>query len=134
MSVDQIAMSQTIAERLKRRLARLSQDLEPDEVPPAEAAQHQCLEKLAAAADSTPPGRVFPFPHIGTAGEGDLSCEWRANERIILLLIAPSGDMAMHQMEMAAGQVSVWQTVSQPTPEDVLAAVEWLAETDPSAR
>src|SRR5947209_7759546 len=88
----------TVRERIERRLKYLSDELEPEEMPPSEAAKRSCTRLLADTAARMPVVDRFPFPHISTSGEGDLSCEWARETYVIIALISPRGATAIHEM------------------------------------
>ena len=118
----------TVRERAERRLEYLSQDLEPDEMPPPEAAKRACIRMLTAAAATMPVGQPFPFPHISTGGEGDLTCEWARDRCVVVALISPQGVAALHEMKVEAGRVTSHRTTANVQANDVGAALErWLS-------
>jgi hypothetical protein len=123
----------SVAERAARRLEILSQDLEFGEIAPTAEAGRTCRDYLAAAASGMRLVPSFPFPHISTGGEGDLSCEWRGSERSLIALISPSGEMAIHRATIKDGRTLSSEVVPGATIEDLRAAVEWFtAESTPA--
>jgi hypothetical protein len=121
-----------VGDRVRRRLERLSHDVEEDEVAPTEPAQRACQEYLTAAALGMPPGQDFPFPHISTAGEGDLSCEWRLADKVVLAMISPDGVLALHVLGLSEGLVAAQQTVPNPTPKDLHSALRRFPASRPA--
>jgi hypothetical protein len=122
-----------LGEYLRKRLARLLQDIEEDEVPPSDEAQHACLDRLASAAARFETGSRFPFPHVGTSGEGDLTCEWQGDRRVVLFSISPQGKTALHRIVMSDTRVTDRETLLEPSPEALVTALKWFQGTDPSA-
>jgi hypothetical protein len=116
----------TLTERLRDRLARLVGDLEEGELPPTEAATGRCTEMLLEAADRMSAGRRLPFPHFSSGGQGDLSCEWRVEDRIVLLFISARGDTCLYQMTLGGAHVATRSTIESPSVEEIVAALEWL--------
>jgi hypothetical protein len=136
MAIPHLAFSplaDRIRERVSQRLARLCADLEEGELCPSDAAQQECLEKLVAAAALTSPVDDFPFPHLDTGGEGDLSCEWQGEQRVVWFLIAPRGDSALHRVEMQDGRVASRETTPIPTADQIRAAIEWFMKAESSS-
>jgi len=118
--------SSPLAKRLRDRLARLSGDLEEGEMPPTEAAVQKCEETLVAAADHLPTDRPFPFPHLTTAGVGDLSCEWRKDDRLVLLFISAQGEACLYRVTLAGTQVVTREPIAPASADELLIAIEWL--------
>jgi len=110
-----------VLERLHRRFARLSRDVDEDEVPPTRAAQSACEGVLASLSMRLPAG--FPFPHVSTAGQGDLFCEWRGERATVLVFISSSGTVALHRIGTRSGQR---QATPSATPDEVAEAIEWF--------
>jgi hypothetical protein len=69
---------------------------------------------------------------VGTSGEGDLTCEWQGDERVVLLAISPQGEAALHRIDMCDARVTNRETLLDPSPEALVAAIAWFQETDPS--
>src|SRR5690348_15616272 len=91
----------SLHERLRSRLVCLVEDLEDGEIPPTDLATERCRAILMAAAERLPPGRTLSFPHLATAGEGDLSCEWRRFEKRVLLFISALGESTLYLLTLA---------------------------------
>src|SRR5688572_11605651 len=94
-----------VAARIRQRMAHLSADLEEDEIAPSEAAQRACQSHLTELAARLSSGAGLSLPHISTSGQGDLSCEWRDREKVLVALFSPAGAMSLHAMELIDGRV-----------------------------
>jgi hypothetical protein len=132
MAIENLSVIQALAERAKNRLARLAQDVDEEELPPTEDAQRACLDLLTAAASAIAPGRSFPFPHLSTAGEGDVSCEWRGENRVVVAVISPAGVASVYRFEMSNGRALEREILSEPTAEALGRTIEWLLAETPS--
>jgi hypothetical protein len=120
-------LADRVRQHISQQLARLSQDLEEGEIGPSDAAQRECLVKLAAAAVAMSPDQELALPHLDTGGEGDLSCEWQSDRKVLWLLIAPGGESALHRVAVNDGRVVSRDTTPTPTGEDLRAAIEVYA-------
>jgi hypothetical protein len=126
MAIENLDAIQALTERAKRRLAHLTQDLEEEELPPTAGAQLACLDLLAAAATAIAPPHTFPFPHLNTAGEGDLSCEWRGGNRVVVAAISPEGQVSLYRYEMCNGRAMEREALPRPTAEALGRTMAWL--------
>src|SRR5439155_26429038 len=103
---------------------------EDDRLPTIEA-KRAATDLLTTAAAQMPQDLPFPFPHVSSAGEGDLFCEWRTGPATVVALISPSGLTGIHRLVAEEGGVRTLSTVSPATPADLVAALVWL--TPPQA-
>jgi hypothetical protein len=110
-------------EYLRKRLARLTQDIEEDEIAPSDEAKRECLDRLVSAATSFGVSSRFPFPHVGTSGEGDLTCEWQGDQRVVLFSLSPQGKTALHRIVMSDMGVTNRETLLEPSSEAVAEAL-----------
>ena len=113
-----------IVERLHRRLDSLSQEVEEDETPPTEAARARCIEHFRNAAAELAPGEGFLFPAISTTGRGELSCQWRDDDRTLVATISPSGNLSLHQMRFENGRVVEQSNIAEATSKELFDALQ----------
>ena len=116
----------TIEERLALLLASLAEDVEPDEEAPTEAAQAALRRLLVEGAAQTEDGLPFRFPAISTSGQGELSCQWRCEEKTVLLLVGPEGQSALHWMRLKNRRVVQTHSTPEPGPGEIAEVMRCL--------
>jgi hypothetical protein len=121
-------LDSSFGERLQARLVLVADDLEDGEMPPTAVATRVCQEMLFGMADQLPAGQLLPFPHLSSGGQGDLSCEWRVEKRLVLLFISAQGKSCLYQMDSGGVDVVTRNAIASPSSDELVTALEWLED------
>jgi hypothetical protein len=120
------APGRDLLEGLQVRLRELTAELEEDEEVPTERAQSSLLQWMSEASRSFPSSQAFPAPFVGTRGDGDLSCEWRGKDKVLLALISPEGELHLHRVQVEGGRVVDQSILRSPSATDTVQALLWF--------
>jgi hypothetical protein len=105
----------------------VSADLFDDELPPTEEAKSACLSQVPQAALHFPHGEVFPLPHVGAVGYGDLRCEWNRGERTVAVSFSPGGEGRLHVFRNREDGSAATEHHGLPDPDRLVEALRWVA-------
>jgi hypothetical protein len=115
-----------LAEKVRYRLGVLAEDVAHDETTPTAEARDRCIGLLGDVSERMPDGLRLPFPHISTAGGGDIECTWEHGDRTLFLSISPSGAARLQKIRSGAPDAENLAVVDAPDLGVLLASVLWV--------
>ena len=122
----QLARGEGVTGYVARGLAAAQRLLEEDDVAPTPKARVAC-SRLFGAVDSLWPALVRPpRPHTCAPGHGDISLEWSEGDRRLIVTVLSDGLVRLFCATVKDQRPTDARTISQPSPEETLGALQWL--------
>jgi hypothetical protein len=110
-----------------RGLAVAERLLEEEDVAPTPEAREACSRLFDAVDGLWPSGVHLPRPHICAPGHGDVSLEWSEADRRLIVTVLSDGLVRLFHATVRDRRPTDARTISQPSPEQTLHALQWLA-------
>lgn len=117
--------ARAILKHLHDQIGWLAGEIDEDERVPSQLALQTCEYILSGVANLVVGGRLA-LPHIGTAGDGDLYCDWRRHGRVVSILVDESGSAVLRQREVQDANIVVHRVVKAPSIEAVMQGLVWI--------